>query len=65
MVDDNIEVTPGLKLSLPVGNGGEGGDHEEGTANTSILGRRNERGRERERREGGEREEKREGEARK
>lgn len=56
MVDDDVEVTPGLKLSLPVGNGGERSDDKERATNTSILGRESERGRERRRKEGEERE---------
>ena len=37
MVDDHIEVTPGLKLSLPVTDGGEGNDHQERASDPSIL----------------------------
>ena len=37
MVDDHIEVTPGLKLSLPVADGGEGNDHQERASDPSIL----------------------------
>ena len=37
MVDDQIEVTPSLKLSLPVGDGGERSNHQEGATDTCIL----------------------------
>ena len=43
MIDDQIEVTPGLKLSLPVSDCGQWGYHQEWTSDTSILGDLNRR----------------------
>ena len=37
VVDDNVEITPRGKLSLPVADGGEWNYHEERTANAGIL----------------------------
>lgn len=37
VVDDHIEVAPRLKLSLPVGDGGEGSYHQEGAIDTGSL----------------------------
>lgn len=37
MVDDDVEVGPQLELPLPVGDGGEGCDHEEGSADPVLV----------------------------
>lgn len=44
MVDHHVEVRPGLKLPLPVGNGGEWGYDQERSRDSSILSKRRNRG---------------------
>lgn len=36
MVDDDVHVGPGAELSLPVGDGGQRGDDEEGPSNAHV-----------------------------
>ena len=37
MVNYSVHVSPGLKLSLPVADGGEGHDDEEGSLNAILV----------------------------
>jgi hypothetical protein len=37
VVDDGVEVRPGLELALPVDGGGQRADHEPGTAVIEVL----------------------------
>ena len=40
VIDHHVEVRPGLKLPLPVGNGGERRYHQERTRDSRILSKR-------------------------
>ena len=48
VIDHHVQVAPTLKLPLPVGDGGERSDDQEGPADASTLQEMSERERERE-----------------
>lgn len=43
VIHDDIHGSPGAKLPLPVGDGGQGGDDEEGSADVHVENLKQER----------------------
>lgn len=37
MVNDDVEVGPGMELALPVGDGGQWGNYEEGPLDSDAI----------------------------